>query len=99
MWHQGQQRSSKPLDLGPSLPLSLCILTCAQWVGMKIRRHPWGSVKKLVSVSFVGGSDVLLTRLRLCKRPALSRSLVSVGRMAGVASWWVDSVMGKGMSE
>ena len=46
--------------------------------------------EKLVSVSFVGGSDVLLTRLRLCKRPALSRSLVSVGRMAGVTDWWVD---------
>lgn len=64
MWHQGQQGLPSPWILVPA-SLGLCILTCAMGGCMKIREASLGlREEKLVSVSFVGGSDVLLTRLR-----------------------------------
>lgn len=33
--------------------------------------------------------------LRLCKHPAPSRSLTSVGRMARLMDWWVDRLDGQ----
>lgn len=46
--------------------------------------------EKLVSVSFVGGSGMLLTPSETLQAPCSQQELVSVGRMAGVTDWWVD---------